>query len=252
MPEKPLEMQGDQPGSDASISTNRPPFHRCSREGEDDPLARSGRPVSGPPRSRPITASQETCHACRARSPHLGKMPAASTEVVLAERLNSARPGAARLGGTFLSSLIPVLVTGIQRAQVLGHGRIISRQYRVIHGADAPWLDSCDKHRNEGGGWRRATPPSSPARGVLSAAYLECALPPSVLPDISPTRGEIGKQHDRHPTSIVWRKALGDSISLLVGEMSGRTEGGVTRSAAEKCALGTSHDRAVSLRGVWA
>ncbi|PDT15560.1 hypothetical protein CO670_17490 [Rhizobium sp. J15] len=22
---------------------------------------------------------------------------------------------------------------------------------RVIHGADAPWLDSCDGHRNEGG-----------------------------------------------------------------------------------------------------
>ncbi|MGZ2424995.1 hypothetical protein EV131_102270 [Rhizobium laguerreae] len=21
---------------------------------------------------------------------------------------------------------------------------------RVIHGADAPWLDSCDKHRNDG------------------------------------------------------------------------------------------------------
>ncbi len=78
-------------------STNRPPFHRCSREGEADPLARSGRPVSGLPRSRPITASQETCHACRARSPHLGTMPVASTEVVLAERLNSARPGAVRL-----------------------------------------------------------------------------------------------------------------------------------------------------------
>ncbi|NYJ12915.1 hypothetical protein GGI64_003989 [Rhizobium leguminosarum] len=47
--------------------------------------------------------------------------------------------------------LIPVLVTGIQRAQVFG-------RRRVIHGADAPWLDSCDKHRNEGGrgsGWRR-------------------------------------------------------------------------------------------------
>ena len=41
-------------------------------------------------------------------------------------------------------SLIPVLVTGIQRAQVLGHKR-------VSHGADAPLLDSCDKHRNEGG-----------------------------------------------------------------------------------------------------
>jgi len=116
MPEKPLDMHGDQPGSDASPSTNRPPFHQCSREGEDDPPARSGRPVSGLPRSRPITASQETCHACRARSPHLGKMPAASTEVVLAERLNSARPGAARAGDTSLSSLIPVLVTGIQCA----------------------------------------------------------------------------------------------------------------------------------------
>ena len=41
-------------------------------------------------------------------------------------------------------SLIPVLVTGIQCAQVLGHKR-------VSHGADAPLLDSCDKHRNEGG-----------------------------------------------------------------------------------------------------
>ncbi|CDZ37865.1 Hypothetical protein NGAL_HAMBI1146_25940 [Neorhizobium galegae bv. officinalis] len=46
-------------------------------------------------------------------------------------------------------SLIPVLVTGIQRAQVLGRRRLISTQ-TFIHGADAPWLDSCDKHRNEG------------------------------------------------------------------------------------------------------
>ncbi len=39
--------------------------------------------------------------------------------------------------------------------------------------------------------------------------------PPSVLPDISPTRGEIGRQRRR------WR-----AISPRVGEMSGRTEGG--------------------------
>ncbi|TAZ86619.1 hypothetical protein ELH72_13040 [Rhizobium ruizarguesonis] len=84
---------------------------------------------------------------------------------------------------------------------------------------------------------------------MLSAVYVECWVPPSVLPDISPTRGEIGKQYDRRPTSIVWRKALGDSISPLVGEMSGRTEGGVTPSAAEKGALGTSHGYALSLRG---
>jgi hypothetical protein len=51
-------------------------------------------------------------------------------------------------------SLIPVLgfnprdVTGIQCAQVLGRGRG-TRMLTVIHGADAPWLDSCDEHRNE-------------------------------------------------------------------------------------------------------
>ncbi|SFB46249.1 hypothetical protein SAMN03159496_03961 [Rhizobium sp. NFR07] len=47
------------------------------------------------------------------------------------------------------NSLIPVLVTGIQRAQVLGR-RELSPRHEFIHGADAPWLDSCDKHRNEG------------------------------------------------------------------------------------------------------
>ncbi|API53005.1 hypothetical protein BMW22_16505 [Rhizobium leguminosarum] len=45
-------------------------------------------------------------------------------------------------------SLIPVRVTGIQCAQVLGRGRG-TRMLTVIHGADAPWLDSCDEHRNE-------------------------------------------------------------------------------------------------------
>ncbi|ASR06011.1 hypothetical protein CHY08_02080 [Rhizobium leguminosarum bv. viciae] len=69
------------------------------------------------------------------------------TLLVVALRLHSVH-----LRGTFLSSLIPVLVTGIQCAQVLGE-RIISWQQGVIHGADAPWLDSCDKHRNGGGVW---------------------------------------------------------------------------------------------------
>ncbi|TAW22050.1 hypothetical protein ELI20_13010 [Rhizobium ruizarguesonis] len=57
------------------------------------------------------------------------------------------------MGRTFLSSLIPVLVTGIQCAQLLGYRRNISRRHRVIHGADAPRLDFCDKHRNEGREW---------------------------------------------------------------------------------------------------
>jgi hypothetical protein len=47
-------------------------------------------------------------------------------------------------------SLIPVLVTGIQRAQVLGRERLLACM-TVVHGADAPWLDPCDEHRDEGG-----------------------------------------------------------------------------------------------------
>jgi hypothetical protein len=44
-------------------------------------------------------------------------------------------------------SLIPVLVTGIQCAQVFGRGRSLGRT--VIYGADAPWLDSCYDPRNK-------------------------------------------------------------------------------------------------------
>ena len=53
--------------------------------------------------------------------------------------------------------------------------------------------------------------------------------PPSVLPDISPTRGEIGCHLGVSP--ILQRCRIGTKrrrllISPLVGEMSGRTEGG--------------------------
>ncbi|TCS05076.1 cobaltochelatase subunit CobN [Rhizobium sp. BK418] len=68
--------------------------------------------------------------------------------------------------------------------------------------------------------WRRLV------SGVYSVAS-ESVAPPSVLPDISPTRGEIGKRQDHRPTSVVWGEALHDSISPLVGEMSGRAEGGM-------------------------
>ncbi len=46
---------------------------------------------------------------------------------------------------------------------------------------------------------------------VMSVAV----APPSVLPDISPTRGEIGLHRSSRP------------ISPLVGEMPGKAEGGV-------------------------
>jgi hypothetical protein len=56
-------------------------------------------------------------------------------------------------------------------------------------------------------------------------------LPPSVLPDISLTRGEIGYSP----------KLL---ISPLVGEMSGRTEGGAkVRELAHERPGGSLHQR---------
>ncbi|RUX07363.1 MAG: hypothetical protein EOS71_22330 [Mesorhizobium sp.] len=53
--------------------------------------------------------------------------------------------------------------------------------------------------------------------------------PPSVLPDISPTWGEIGCHHRLRLFSalLVRRLRRGRLISPQVGEMSGRTEGGV-------------------------
>jgi hypothetical protein len=52
--------------------------------------------------------------------------------------------------------------------------------------------------------------------------------PPSVLPDISPTRGEIGCHSGfrQSPALLGGLQTSGGPISPLVGEMSGRTEGG--------------------------
>jgi hypothetical protein len=56
-------------------------------------------------------------------------------------------------------------------------------------------------------------------------------IPPSVLPDISPSRGEINcgtgfLSQFASPVIDMKREAFGLSISPLEGEMSGRTEGG--------------------------
>ncbi|MCF6112111.1 ABC transporter ATP-binding protein [Mesorhizobium muleiense] len=54
--------------------------------------------------------------------------------------------------------------------------------------------------------------------------------PPSVLPDISPTRGEIGSSVAGTPPAALEIGESGNdsAISPQVGEMSGRTEGGAT------------------------
>ena len=62
----------------------------------------------------------------------------------------------------------------------------------------------------------------APDRGWRSFA------PPSVLPDISPARGEIALSFaiSRIVDDVEEERAMKPPISPLAGEMSGRTEGG--------------------------
>ena len=57
---------------------------------------------------------------------------------------------------------------------------------------------------------------------------LSSFAPPSVLPDISPTRGEISglAAGAAHSALEIGESSDASLISPLVGEMSGRTEGG--------------------------
>jgi precorrin-3B synthase len=65
-------------------------------------------------------------------------------------------------------------------------------------------------------------------RQLASLAGWHSVAPPSVLPDISPSRGEIGSfdAGSHFATSIVGESSSQSAISPLEGEMSGRTEGG--------------------------
>ena len=77
-----------------------------------------------------------------------------------------------------------------------------------------------------------ATVPAA-SRAVVEAAWgspgnVESGTPPSGLPAISPSRGEISSSSpgDHSATSTTGEAADDESISPLEGEMSGRTEGG--------------------------
>ncbi|MER8957749.1 ABC transporter ATP-binding protein [Mesorhizobium sp. M0701] len=65
--------------------------------------------------------------------------------------------------------------------------------------------------------------------------------PPSVLPDISPSRGEIGSfaAGSFPPASVIGEGRDESAISPLEGEMSGRTEGGATER--RPFVIATSH-----------
>ncbi|MER9526185.1 precorrin-3B synthase [Mesorhizobium sp. M0292] len=66
-------------------------------------------------------------------------------------------------------------------------------------------------------------------RQLASLASWHSFAPPSVLPDISPSRGEISRVAGGSPLSTlkIGEIAHEDAISPQAGEMSGRTEGGV-------------------------
>nr|WP_250888957.1 ABC transporter ATP-binding protein [Mesorhizobium sp. dw_380] len=70
----------------------------------------------------------------------------------------------------------------------------------------------------------------------------DAKAPPSVLPDISPSRGEIGSSTGvSSPAAMVIGEIRDDgAISPLEGEMSGRTEGGLIERRAQKSASGRS------------
>ncbi len=64
--------------------------------------------------------------------------------------------------------------------------------------------------------------------GDLGLGVAEAAVPPSVLPDISPTRGEIDSWHASPQAMKVEASGSAQPISPLVGEMPGKAEGGIT------------------------
>ncbi len=86
---------------------------------------------------------------------------------------------------------------------------------------------------------------------VFGSETGEQDLPPSVLPDISPTRGEI----DSLPASVqnvdLGTSGQAQPISPLVGEMPGRAEGGIpTTNANETTAQLESRRQALESAGV--
>ncbi|GAB1582360.1 cobaltochelatase subunit CobN [Phyllobacterium phragmitis] len=67
-------------------------------------------------------------------------------------------------------------------------------------------------------------------RAIARDAGMSCAAaPPSVLPDISPSRGEIGLHDGRFQSQALKgvRQGISQPISPLEGEMPGRAEGGI-------------------------
>ncbi|TIL33414.1 MAG: hypothetical protein E5Y79_13200 [Mesorhizobium sp.] len=66
--------------------------------------------------------------------------------------------------------------------------------------------------------------------------------PPSVLPDISPSRGEIALLSLPSPNTVKEELSTELPISPLEGEMSGRTEGAATERNVDDCHPDPPHE----------
>ncbi|OHV90087.1 hypothetical protein ORS3428_13270 [Mesorhizobium sp. ORS 3428] len=79
---------------------------------------------------------------------------------------------------------------------------------------------------------------------VVRIPRLSFVAPPSVLPDISPTWGEIALSFLLSPIANVAtdEPAAEPLISPLVGEMSGRTEGGAKERDFDRCHQSHPHE----------
>ncbi|MFC3323937.1 precorrin-3B synthase [Mesorhizobium cantuariense] len=87
-------------------------------------------------------------------------------------------------------------------------------------------------------------------RQLASLASWHSMAPPSVLPDISPSRGEIALGEPRSPIINAEREepAVKLPISPLEGEMSGRTEGGAVEHSRRPIGFfNTSHATALGI-----
>ncbi|OBQ74803.1 MULTISPECIES: precorrin-3B synthase [Mesorhizobium] len=111
------------------------------------------------------------------------------------------------------ATLLAMVDAGAARDIAVAALRMIAEKGREAHARDLS-----ERQMMSLAGWLRLT-------GLREA-------PPSVLPDISPTRGEIA--HSRSPSPISMAEEEKPTpelpISPQVGEMSGRTEGGASRS----------------------
>jgi hypothetical protein len=107
----------------------------------------AGATVFGPPRPRRFNREPGDLPCVPGEQPLSlrGESPAASTEVVMADKRIFAP-----LGARLKPSLIPVLVTGIQPARVRALKDSLKVRMKSIAPKDLGALDSCDEHRNEG------------------------------------------------------------------------------------------------------